>query len=131
MNRKENIIIPKPVKYSQSEGYFQITPKTVACLSEKSLEMQKGIPNIQTLKIRFLGTTETAPMDLLLNADPSEKLVRNYLSKGICLIAEIQDKIVGALILMPTGIEKMEIMNVSVSEKMQNLGIIRKLFICS
>lgn len=90
---------------------------------DKNLEIQEKIPDIQTLKIRQLGTTETAPMDLLLNADPSEELVENYLSKGICILAEIQDETVGALILMPTGLEKMEIMNVSVKEEMQNLGI--------
>lgn len=90
---------------------------------DKSLKIGKEIPDIQTLKIRTLGTTEAAPMGLLLNADPSEKLVRNYLSQGVCLIAEIQDEIVGVLILMSTGNEKMEIMNVSVSEGMQNLGI--------
>lgn len=90
---------------------------------DKSLETRSLIPDIQALKIRILETSETAPMDLLLNADPSEKLVRDYLSRGICLIAEIQDKIVGALILMPTGNEKMEIMNVSVLDEVQNMGI--------
>jgi len=65
LNRNENMIIPKPVKYSHRNGYFQITPKTVVCLSEKSLEMQKiakhfidRIYKVSKIKIKLIESSE-------------------------------------------------------------------------
>lgn len=90
---------------------------------DKTMRVRKPTPDIKTLNIRPLSPTEQAPMELLLNADPSEKLVKDYLTRGLCLIAELQNEIAGALILMPKENKTMEIMNVSVTEKLQNLGI--------
>lgn len=42
------------------------------------------------MEIRKLGMDELPPMELLLLADPSEKLVEEYLRTGDCYVAEIK-----------------------------------------
>jgi len=86
-------------------------------------EPPSSFPDIQSINIRHLQKEEAPPMPLLLNADPSQDLVEDYLSRGLCLVAELGNEIIGALILMSTGKSTMEIMNVSVSDSMQNRGI--------
>ena len=79
--------------------------------------------NINKVKFRLLKSKEDAPMNLLLLADPSEKLVKKYLEKGTCYIAEYENNIVGAAITMGTDPGTVEIMNIAVNEDFQNKGI--------
>jgi hypothetical protein len=44
------------------------------------------------IHINKLDTIADAPMDLLLLADPSEKLVKSYLKKGTCYTASSDRK---------------------------------------
>ena len=68
-------------------------------------------------------------MDLLLLADPSEKLVRSYLKKGTCFTAELDGETVGVILIMETKPFTVEIMNLAVKEELHNNGIGKKLLL--
>ena len=75
------------------------------------------------LEIRKLGHSEKPPMDLLLEADPSEEMIEKYLYAGECYIAEGEGEIVGVFVLMPNTAHEIEIKNISVLEKYQHQGV--------
>lgn len=75
------------------------------------------------MEIRLLKENEKPPMDLLLLADPSQKIVEEYLKRGACYIAEKDYEIVGVYVLLPTRPKTVEIVNVAVNEKHQRRGI--------
>ncbi|MEF2244623.1 GNAT family N-acetyltransferase [Paenibacillus sp. IITD108] len=80
-----------------------------------------------SIAIRYLAEGEAAPMPLLLLADPSEKLVQQYLKSGHCLVAEENGEIVGVIVLVKKASAKMEIINVAVAEACQGKGIGKQL----
>lgn len=77
--------------------------------------------------IRKLYIDEKPPMDLLLLADPSQKLVKEYLKRGECFVAEKEGDIVGAYVLLPTRPDTMELVNIAVAKKHQGKGIGKQL----
>lgn len=60
-------------------------------------------------------------------SDPSEEVINEYINDSIRFIALHESSIVGALLLLKTRPRTMEIMNISVYEKYQNMGIGKKL----
>lgn len=64
--------------------------------------------------------------DLLLLADPSKKIVDDYLKRGTCFCVEEKDPI-AVMVLLPTRPETLEIMNIAVDEAHQGQGIAQKL----
>jgi ribosomal protein S18 acetylase RimI-like enzyme len=81
------------------------------------------------IKISKLNSNCDAPMDLLLLADPSEKLVKSYLEKGKCYTAEINGETVGVILIMETEAHTIEVMNLAVKEEFQNKGIGKRLLL--
>lgn len=79
------------------------------------------------MQIRMLQADEQPPMKLLLLADPSEKLVQEYLKRGQCFVAESDGKIIGEYVLLPTRPETVEIVNIAVDECCQGKGIGKQL----
>lgn len=79
------------------------------------------------MQIRMLQADEQPPMKLLLLADPSEKLVQEYLKRGQCFVAEAEDTIIGEYVLLPTRPETVEIVNIAVDERYQGNGIGKQL----
>ncbi|WRP05557.1 GNAT family N-acetyltransferase [Rossellomorea aquimaris] len=77
--------------------------------------------------IRRLNKDEELPMELLLLADPSEKIVKEYTSRGECFAAELEKKIVGVYVLLPTRPETVELVNVAVAEELHGKGIGKQL----
>ncbi len=77
--------------------------------------------------IRKRKTDEELPMELLLLADPSEEIVKEYVSRGECFVAELEQKIVGVYVLLPTRPETIELVNVAVAEEMNGRGIGKQL----
>jgi ribosomal protein S18 acetylase RimI-like enzyme len=78
------------------------------------------------MKIRKLNSDELPPMELLLLADPSQKLVEEYIKRGQCFIA-VEDNIVGVYVLLPTRPETIELVNLAVVEKLHGKGIGKRL----
>ncbi|WP_373314397.1 GNAT family N-acetyltransferase [Xylanibacillus composti] len=81
------------------------------------------------MQIGLLENIEDAPLELLLLADPSEKLVHEYLSRGQCYIATINDEVIGVIVLIRTRPETIEIVNVAVREDHQNKGVGKRLLL--
>jgi ribosomal protein S18 acetylase RimI-like enzyme len=79
------------------------------------------------ITIRQLAPGAAPPMELLLDADPSEETVNEYLAAGTCFLAVAGDRIVGVLVITPTRPRMMEIMNVAVHPELQNRGIAKQL----
>jgi ribosomal protein S18 acetylase RimI-like enzyme len=89
-----------------------------------------GILNMDNdlkMKIRKLAEDEQPPMELLLLADPSQKLVEEYVQRGQSFIAEVDDHIVGVYVLIPTRPETVELVNIAVDENYQGKGIGKQL----
>lgn len=61
-------------------------------------------------------------LDLLLLADPSEKMVRKYLDGGIMLIAVEDNKTIGEIIAVPVSPIEWEIKNLAVNEAYRGRG---------
>ncbi|ATF13089.1 GNAT family N-acetyltransferase [Brevibacillus sp. HB1.2] len=83
------------------------------------------------MEIRKLAAQEQPPMDLLLLADPSVKLVKDYLQRGHCYVTVLEDSIVGVYVLIPTRPDTIELVNVAVDESYQGKGIGKKLVLHS
>lgn len=79
------------------------------------------------VNISLLEDIKDAPFELLLLADPSENLVREYLSRGHCFVATKNDEVIGVIVLIRTRPETIEIVNVAVHEDHQNKGIGKQL----
>lgn len=75
------------------------------------------------MNIRKLNThEETPPMDLLLLADPSIRLVKEYVNRGHCYVAEESSQPIGVYVLLPTRPDTIELVNVAVSENLHGRG---------
>ncbi|MEX2105098.1 MAG: GNAT family N-acetyltransferase [Bacilli bacterium] len=81
------------------------------------------------MEIRKLIADEQPPMELLLLADPSRKLVEEYIERGQCFVAEVDDNIIGVYVLLRTRPETVEIVNIAVDENYQGKGIGKQLVI--
>lgn len=77
--------------------------------------------------IRKLGEDEAKPMNLLMLADPSEKMIESYIYRGQSYVAENDSEIVGIIVLLPTRPFTIEIVNIAVIEERQGQGIGKKL----
>jgi ribosomal protein S18 acetylase RimI-like enzyme len=75
------------------------------------------------MEIRELFLDEPPPMHLLLLADPSRKLVEEYLGSGTCFIAVGDNRVIGVCVLLQKGPELIEIMNIAVDEQYHGRGI--------
>lgn len=79
------------------------------------------------MNIRKLKKDEEIPMELLLSADPSREIVEEYVQRGECFIAEIEQQIIGVYVLLPTRPETVELKNVAVKDEFQGKGIGKQL----
>ncbi|NEW05724.1 GNAT family N-acetyltransferase [Paenibacillus sp. SYP-B3998] len=79
------------------------------------------------MNIRELNTDERPPMELLLVADPSQKLVEEYVTRGQCFVAQESDRIIGVYIFLRTRPETIELVNIAIDENHQGKGIGKQL----
>ncbi len=79
------------------------------------------------MDIRKLNKDEKLPMELLLLADPSREIIEEYVNRGECFIAEIDQQIIGVYVLLPTRPETVELVNVAVVEEQHGRGIGKQL----
>ncbi len=75
------------------------------------------------MNIRQLSVHEKPPMELLLVADPSPKIVESYLKSGRFFVAEKNDQLIGVYVLLPTRPQTIEIVNIAVDEPYQGKGV--------
>ncbi|MBM7585526.1 ribosomal protein S18 acetylase RimI-like enzyme [Bacillus pakistanensis] len=62
-------------------------------------------------------------MSLLLLADLSLTIVKEYINRGECYVAESENHIVGVYVLLPTRPNTVELVNVAVVEELHGRGI--------
>jgi len=79
------------------------------------------------MNIRQLKKDEKPPMELFLLADPSSEIVEEYVKRGTCFIAEIEKRIIGVYVLLPTRPDTVELINVAVVEDQHGKGIGKQL----
>ncbi|PMR76503.1 GNAT family N-acetyltransferase [Billgrantia endophytica] len=68
-----------------------------------------------------------APLELLLEADPSVDEIRRYLENSSCYVTTIGNETVGAYVIQPMGDGVYELMNIAVAPAHQGNGIGAKL----
>ncbi|WP_197088278.1 GNAT family N-acetyltransferase [Paenibacillus dauci] len=79
------------------------------------------------MSIDLLSSEQTPPMELLLSADPSPAIIKDYLTRGQCYIARQEQDVIGVYVLLPTRPHTVELVNVAVAESHQNKGIGKQL----
>lgn len=79
------------------------------------------------MDIRKLNKDEKLPMELLLLADPSREIIEEYVNRGECFVAVIEQQIIGVYVLLPTRPETVELVNVAVVEEQHGRGIGKQL----
>ena len=82
---------------------------------------------IKDLTIKQLSTNDNTPYHLLYLADPSKEAVDDYLKRGFCYLAFIDNTLVGEYVLLPTRPFTYELVNVAVDESHQGKGIGKQL----
>lgn len=75
------------------------------------------------IEIIRLTHSEKVPMDLLLQADPSEEMINKYLPESEIFVAKNGSDIVGTFVLLATSEDEMELKNISVKKEYQRKGI--------
>ncbi|WP_343770855.1 GNAT family N-acetyltransferase [Clostridium malenominatum] len=79
--------------------------------------------------MRKLNKDEKIPYDLLLLADPSIHIIEDYLKRGCCYVAYIDENIAAAYVIIKTRPLTMELVNIAVNEKFQGMGIGKQLIL--
>ncbi|MFD1064997.1 GNAT family N-acetyltransferase [Oceanobacillus locisalsi] len=74
------------------------------------------------MMIHQLSREEALPMELLLLADPSERLIRDYTARGTSYVLEKDGKVIGVYVLLPTRPDTAELVNVAVDEAYHGQG---------
>jgi ribosomal protein S18 acetylase RimI-like enzyme len=64
-----------------------------------------------------------ALVPLLLEADESEPVLREYLHRGDLYRILLEDELVGAVLLIPEGSDGVEIKNIALAEEHRGLGL--------
>ncbi|WP_353095352.1 GNAT family N-acetyltransferase [Tissierella praeacuta] len=78
---------------------------------------------MENIEIKKLGCDNEIPYDLLLLADPSIEIINDYLHRGNCYLAYIEEKIVGVYVIIRTRPMTFELVNIAVDEAYQGKGI--------
>jgi len=79
------------------------------------------------LIIQKLNKQENLPWDLFLLADPSRKVIENYLANSEIYIAKMNEEIVGEFILINILKDVVELKNIAVAKNQQGKGIGKQL----
>ncbi|PZG32255.1 N-acetyltransferase [Listeria ivanovii] len=71
--------------------------------------------------------SKPSPLELLLEADPSETQITQYLDKSTVFELKDDEKTMGVVCLLPINNHQIEIMNIAVLESIRNKGLGKKL----
>lgn len=81
------------------------------------------------IELKKINNDEEIPYDLLLLADPSIEVINDYIHRGDCYVAYLNNDIVGSFVIIRTRPLTLELVNISVSEVYQGKGIGKRLII--
>ena len=71
-------------------------------------------------RIELVTTVTPEHWDLLLSADPSKKLVQNYLQSGILFAQSKDGHPIAVMVLQELTSDKLEIKNIAVDPRLEN-----------
>lgn len=74
------------------------------------------------MNIQFFASVSAAQYELLLSADPSPVMVASYANCTFKFANQINNKLVGVILLLPTHPQTLEIVNLAVIKRQQNQG---------
>lgn len=77
--------------------------------------------------VKKLSSDDKIPYDLLLLADPSVEIIDDYITRGSCYAAYINNNTVGVVVMIKTRPLTLEIVNIAVDPAYQGKGIGKKL----
>ena len=75
------------------------------------------------MNIRQLSVHENPPMELLLTADRSQKVIESYIKRGQCFVSEKNNQWIGVYVLLPKRPHTIEIVNIAVDEYYRGKGV--------
>ena len=78
------------------------------------------------LVVKKVGSDQ-APYELLLLADPSMDMINDYINRGNCYVAYVNNNLVGVYVTIRTRPLTLELANIAVSQAYQGKGIGEKL----
>jgi GNAT superfamily N-acetyltransferase len=84
---------------------------------------------MEKVEIKRIDNNEGIPYDLLLLADPSIRVINDYINRGDCYVAYANNNIVGSFVIIRTRPLTLELVNVSVREAYQGKGIGKRLIL--
>lgn len=76
-----------------------------------------------------LKSIDDAPFNLLLLADPSMDMVLEKLNKGECFLYKVESEVIGCYVLNRVTRNRVELVNIAVSEKNQGCGMGKQLIL--
>lgn len=80
------------------------------------------------MNIKLTTTITEQHFSLLLSADPSRKIVTDYVQRGLCFEKRgPSNELIGVLVLLPSRPETIEIVNIAVAEQYQTEGFGKEL----
>lgn len=83
--------------------------------------------NEKDLKIERVTDILSAPIHLLLLADPAEERIKAYLKLGRCFVAKQHEQPVAVIVLVAIDLTRLEIKNIAVEPERQGQGIGKKM----
>lgn len=83
--------------------------------------------NTLNLVIEKLKENEEIPYDLLYLADESAEAIEDYIQRGTCYVAKLNDQVIGEYVLLPTRPFTIELVSVAIKEEYQNKGFGKQL----
>jgi GNAT superfamily N-acetyltransferase len=82
---------------------------------------------MENIKIRKLSKNDKIPYDLLYISDPSIESINEYIDRGDCYIAYKKSDIIDIYVLIKTRPLTLELVNISVEESYQGIGVGKQL----
>lgn len=82
---------------------------------------------MESIVIRKLSIEDEIPYNLLHISDPSTEAVNEYISRGDCYIASNDNTVIGVYVLIKTRPLTLELVNISVDESYQGIGLGKQL----
>lgn len=82
---------------------------------------------MENIKIRKLSKNDKIPYDLLYISDPSIESINEYIDRGDCYVAYKKSDIIGIYVLIKTRPLTLELVNISVEESYQGIGVGKQL----
>lgn len=70
---------------------------------------------------------QNPPYHLLVEADPSEEIIADYLHRGVCFLGVYNEELIGVLVLLEISEEAIEVKNIAIVNNFQRRGFAKEM----